>query len=505
MGYTQYDLSQLYDKERNLNSITKNIGEVIQKFKKIYELIDHSIKVRDNIVEKYSNLNKDMENLVERSYGTKQLISDAITEYTEGEKQINNLVNGLDKIVTLCYTEMPILREDDNKRVCDCNSIFDIFNKIYNFFIYKDGIAHLVNYLKDKRIAVNNSEYKDNKILTNTNNNSILENNFMGIPLNSLDYYNEYRIKTIQEYIKGKGINIEVTGKLDKATFQASCMIGIDELKEIGLIHEENYGQYDMNLYIKIQNNVGILNMNYFRNFINGNEYVSIEDINKFARKKIRKEIDTELIRYRTDLVSIWDRPGITHTMLEGTYGQIYYDFLNGQVKGLETLKLILDLADVTYSGALSYESAMESTGGNMYFAVPLSFVIFAMGRSKDMPGEKPSDINDTFGWCEARNKEIYRTSIKLEYILKSDYRYLINLNGYKKIMLKELVKKRKEIEDKHIIAYREEKYNKIYKNAQLRYINHIIEMNENENKYKDQLHKDLDFIDEYIKKQQYK
>ncbi|WP_273322097.1 hypothetical protein [Vallitalea guaymasensis] len=229
---------------------------------------------------------------------------------------------------------------------------------------------------------------------------------------------------------------------------------------------------------------------------------VSIEEtIEREAILNIRNRINKNLLKYRSDIVSMWDRPGISHTLLEGSYGQVYYDILVNQKEGLRCLELTLDMADFIYAGATSYGAAVEATGGNIYFAVPLSFVIYAASTNENMPGEKPSNIDDAFGWTDARKKGIYVTTRKLEYIMKSDYRYFMDLHGYKKVMIKDLEKMKEEIENEKYKIYQNNDYNKIYIESQLNYIDKLITMNKNEKIYKKKLNNDLKVIEEYVER----
>ncbi|QUH28808.1 hypothetical protein [Vallitalea guaymasensis] len=227
---------------------------------------------------------------------------------------------------------------------------------------------------------------------------------------------------------------------------------------------------------------------------------VSIEEtIEREAILNTRKRIDEILLEYKSNLKSMWDRPGISHTLLEGSYGQIYYNILVNQREGLRCLELTLDMADFIYAGATSYGTALEATGGNIYFAVPLSFVIYAASTNENMPGEKPSNIDDAFGWTDARKKGIYATTRKLEYILKSDYRYFMDLYGYKKVMIKELEYIKKQIINDDYEIYENDKDNKHYKDIQIKYLDKLINMNKNEKIYKKKLENDLKIIEQYV------
>ncbi|MCT4686797.1 MAG: hypothetical protein N4A55_05795, partial [Vallitalea sp.] len=66
--------------------------------------------------------------------------------------------------------------------------------------------------------------------------------------------------KKLQQYIQEKGLNVDVTGQLDKATFQALHMIGINDLMENGVIQEDSYrgnpsDPLSLNLYTYCHNN----------------------------------------------------------------------------------------------------------------------------------------------------------------------------------------------------------------------------------------------------------
>ncbi|MCT4686379.1 MAG: hypothetical protein N4A55_03635 [Vallitalea sp.] len=68
-------------------------------------------------------------------------------------------------------------------------------------------------------------------------------------------YYNENRIRKLQQYIQEKGLNVDVTGQLDRATFQALHMIGINDLMENGVIQEDSFRGDGLNLYAYVSNN----------------------------------------------------------------------------------------------------------------------------------------------------------------------------------------------------------------------------------------------------------
>ncbi|MCT4687909.1 MAG: hypothetical protein N4A55_11440, partial [Vallitalea sp.] len=61
--------------------------------------------------------------------------------------------------------------------------------------------------------------------------------------------------KKLQQYIQEKGLNVDVTGQLDKATFQALHMIGINDLMENGVIQEDSFRGDGLNLYAYVANN----------------------------------------------------------------------------------------------------------------------------------------------------------------------------------------------------------------------------------------------------------
>ncbi|GKX32078.1 hypothetical protein SH1V18_45580 [Vallitalea longa] len=239
MGYTSYNLNRLYDKESDIKKITEIIDYIFDTFRNVYNSIDFDIKIRDNTKEQFVVLTKDLENIVERSYNSGQIINKAIAEYSEGENQINNLFSGLlDDTTNSSSSNMTDMRHNGTT-LSGFSVIPNWFELLYNQVTGKSIITHLHNFFEGIGIDVNNKNYSKSVISEDTYTKLSSENQFFGKEYKNTDYYRRNKIKKIQQYIKGK--NIDVTGSLDKATFQASCMIGMDELINNGFIQEDSF------------------------------------------------------------------------------------------------------------------------------------------------------------------------------------------------------------------------------------------------------------------------
>ncbi|GKX28274.1 hypothetical protein SH1V18_07540 [Vallitalea longa] len=251
MGYTKYDLDRLNDTEKDLKRITENIDSKFDEFKEINNTIDIDIKLRDNIYDQFKDLMKDFEYLVERTYNADKLINSAIFEYSNGEQKISTLFNGFVDIANMFHDENKAQTQSAKTSITGINIIQKWFKGLKDYF--KSKINHIKNFLDVKEVYVNNKDYFKTK---NNKKNSDIKIGYLSISGNNFEYTSQERIKQIQQFIKNKGINIDVTGELDRATLQASLMVGIDELKDNGFIQEDNFFRYDMlNFHSYIQNN----------------------------------------------------------------------------------------------------------------------------------------------------------------------------------------------------------------------------------------------------------
>lgn len=263
MGYASYNLNMLQDKENDIKHITKNIDYIFDAFENIYNAIDFDIKIRDNIKEQFVSLIKNIENLVERSDNTGQIINKAITEYSEGENKINNLFTGLLDDTTSSNTSNMTDMRHNGTILRGFSVIPNWFELLYNQVTGKSMITHLHNFFEGKGINANNKNYSKSVASKDTYTKLSSENQFYGAYKNT-EYYRRSKIKEIQQYIREKGINIDATGRIDRTTYQASRMIGMDELVDSGLIQKDIYGNYRF-IFNKYSN--------YPVNHIESNEY----------------------------------------------------------------------------------------------------------------------------------------------------------------------------------------------------------------------------------------
>lgn len=251
MGYTKYDISKLNDKENDIKRITENIDYIFDQFKQVNKSIDSEIKLRHNIYEQFNDLTRALDDLLEHTYNTGQIIDKAIIEYNNSEQQINNLFNQVADIATTCIDDVKNHTKSDKTNFNGIGFLQKLFSGVKNYFTSK--IDHIKNFLSGNKIRINNKSYS--KAVNDNTKNTYMNIDGLSLSGNRFNYNNPNRIKQIQQYIKNKGINLEVTGKLDRATLQASRMIGIDELIDNGFIQENSFRSEGLSLYTYLQNN----------------------------------------------------------------------------------------------------------------------------------------------------------------------------------------------------------------------------------------------------------
>lgn len=239
MGYTSYDLTKMQEKENDFKKIVSNTDNIDYKFKDIYKMIDYNIKIRDNIKGNIVNLTKDLENLTEYAYNIRQTFNNAILDYSESEDKINDLLSGLmDDSTNSNSSQRADSNDVDNYTIISASSvIFNWMQEIYNSIISGNAITHLQDFFEGHGINLNNINYEDWQ--TKDINNKLNSNS--QYPKTNTFYYATSGIDGIQNYFKDSGLNIDVTGRFDRATYQASHMVGMDQLMQQGLIQQIGY------------------------------------------------------------------------------------------------------------------------------------------------------------------------------------------------------------------------------------------------------------------------
>ncbi|MCT4687467.1 hypothetical protein, partial [Vallitalea sp.] len=81
MGQTKYNLNTLSEKEIDIIEITKRVDYIFDRFKMIKNSIDIDITRRDNINDQFNTLTSDIQNIIESTYNTSQIINKAVIEY----------------------------------------------------------------------------------------------------------------------------------------------------------------------------------------------------------------------------------------------------------------------------------------------------------------------------------------------------------------------------------------------------------------------------------------
>ncbi|GKX30778.1 hypothetical protein SH1V18_32580 [Vallitalea longa] len=397
MGYTKYDLDRLRDKENDIKRITENIDSIYDEFKGINNAIDIDIKLRDNIYNQFNTLIKDLENLVERTYNADKVINAAIFEYSSGEQQINTIFNGLVDIANMFHDKSHAQTQPDKTSITGISIIQKWFRGLKDYF--KSKIDHIKNFLDGERIRINNKAY------SKTNNNSDIKISYLSSSQNNFDYTSKERIKKIQQFLKNKGINIEVTGKLDRATFQASLMVGINELKDNGFIQQDSFREDD-NIYTYTQNN----NLNYKNPRKNCNENCDTQTITLF---------DSEAYDYE---MNMWEQH-MRNDLKEHAYGTIIMDYIMWKLTSISKSKDYI-VGVVSKSQYESNGTPPEITQAALNSA--LTYDLFILGQSgiKLFNKNSKSVITKETSKAEAENVadfEKLRSSLAADEIVDAD------------------------------------------------------------------------------------
>ncbi|QUH28722.1 hypothetical protein [Vallitalea guaymasensis] len=157
MGQTKYNLNALSEKENDLIEVNKRIDYIFNRFKIIKNSVDTDIIRRDNISNQFNSLVSDFQNLIENTYNSSRIINRAITEYSDGEQQIHNLLNGLLGINNnSCETEMNKIKHKEVS-MSGGSILQNWFEKLYDQFISK--VTHIKKFFEDNGVCVNNKDY----------------------------------------------------------------------------------------------------------------------------------------------------------------------------------------------------------------------------------------------------------------------------------------------------------------------------------------------------------
>ncbi|GMQ58812.1 hypothetical protein AN1V17_32080 [Vallitalea sediminicola] len=372
MGQTKYNLNALSEKENDIKEVNKRVDYIFDRFKIIKNSVDTDIIKRDNISNQFNSLVSDFQNIIESTYNSSQIINKAITEYSDGEQQIQNLLNGLlDINNNSCSTDTTEMKHSEAS-ISGGSILQNWFERLYTQLISK--VTHIKKFFEDSGVCINNKDYSKTVVedesalesdvldesVIGTYSKSESERIFRKVSEKEEYFYDEERIKKLQQYIREKGLNIEVTGQLDRATFQALQMIGIDELKENGFIKEDSYLGKGINLYTYIKNK-SIIHVN-FSGYCSGmnkdlnNMYFTnppIPDSNA-SIIDVKAEIYTfsYLNEYFNNKSTYFDRKLMDETVLYENYNT---HIVNGFISALNTANLAYDVTNINsinnYSG----------------------------------------------------------------------------------------------------------------------------------------------------------
>lgn len=545
MGQTKYNLNALSEKGNDLIEVNKRIDYIFNRFKIIKNSIDTDIIRRDNISNQFNSLISDFQNLIENTYNSSQIINKAVTEYSESEQQIHNLLNGLLGINNnSCGTEINKIKHKEVS-MSGGSILQNWFEKLYDQFISK--VTHIKKFFEDNGVCVNNKDYsktvvEDRDALKsgvlgdleiNTYSKLESERIFRKTSERESNYYDEDRIKKLQRYFREKGINVEVTGQLDRATFQAVNMIGIDELISNGFIQDDSYKGDGLNLFTHVYNTdpngyckektdnnfscpyeINLITEPYFTSGNNKklNNYTSMIDDYIKQLTQIDKSLYKGYVSGNDISSPQHDRPF-----------QYLYDELN-QLTIQRNTELTLQIVDLGITAYKSFKQAGSITGGEPISTAVGTVAIFVMNKLFGI-NEDPTQpslsytyetIKNVFNLEENKETKIQTIYAKILYIETSPaFRYLIkpdNILASTKgqgIFIKDMEQKRDILENTDLKDIKDlfpdlKNYSNItlnnIKQGALNRINDIIHINKNYNTYYNILKNDLKEIETTVK-----
>lgn len=164
MGYTKCTLDELSIKENELMKIFSRTDNIMDEFVVIQNSIDKDISQRENIHNQLNEIQYDMRSIVDNTYNASKVINDAVTQYSNCERELKNILNGLldvkNEVQSTSITDTYLSSNDSDN--FGYMWIGGLFRKV------ESKITHLQKFLSKTNCRIKNA-----KLLSIENDNTI--------------------------------------------------------------------------------------------------------------------------------------------------------------------------------------------------------------------------------------------------------------------------------------------------------------------------------------------
>lgn len=233
-------------------------------------------------------------------------------------------------------------------------------------------------------------------------------------------------------------------------------------------------------------------------NIVTINNEPELARVNAIAITDAKTYLDQILMTYQ--YYNFWKGGG--YYIVEDSYAYEYYKKMQYEIDWLRFKSQTFDYATIFTKAYEAYKEASEYLGPDPLVNSIGATYILALDLfygDDGMPGA--SDVLENIGDKLLDSPDAVAAISQFEYIMNTDYRYLMYGSVGQKDFLKDAGKLRDKIENETFYAFKSDLENKYYKNTMLDYIDHIIYMNENDSIYVKSMNIDLRSIKESIDK----